>query len=132
MPLNREHMPVVLDLVSVESQLQHPPVHFMSYRIRKKGEEARGKEGGLEGLLLTFSPPLPPPPSHPFNPATAAGAILMPLNADEVKMCLKERIPVGEGSCMHARGYEHTLSHTHTHSAHVGLWILKHSFHMRK
>lgn len=47
--------------------------------------------------------------SHPFNPATAPSAILMPLNADEVKMCLKERIAAGR-----AAAHMHKVRNTHT------------------
>lgn len=99
----------------------------MSYRIRIKGEAGRGKEriGGIAFDIL--HPSLSVPPSHPFNPATAAGAILMPLNADEVKMCLKERNPVGRAAaCMHG------VRNTHTHCT-LHMWELgssKHSFHV--
>lgn len=74
------------------------------------------------GLTFSALPLL----SHPFNPATAPGAILMALNADEEKMCLRDSNPVGRATtCMHnaytwehAGFHEHTHVHTHTTETH--------------
>lgn len=82
--------------------------------ISHQSKKQRRGEGRKEKWkdCIWHSAPLYPP-SHPFNPATTAGAILMPLNAYEVKMCLKERIPVGRAAgCMHRVMNTHT--HTHT------------------
>lgn len=109
-----------VDDVPMENPLQHPSEIFTSYQIRVKKMESEGRRsgGGVESLHFTFSPP-PLPASHPFNPATAPGAILMTLNADEVKMCLRERIPVGR-----AAAHMHRVRNTHVHFTVLGLWYL--------
>lgn len=75
-----------------------PPLYTQKER---RGREREGRRIG--GIAFDIQPPptRTHTHTHPFNPATAAGAILMPLNADEVKMCLKEQIPVGRAAaCM--------------------------------
>lgn len=99
--------------------------HVVPDHSRKRKDRGRQRQGRKsEGIAFDIQPPSLPP-SHPFNPATAASAILMPLNADEVKMCLKERIPVGRAAaCRH--GVMNT--HTHTHARRYctcGTWNFK-------
>lgn len=92
---------------------------------KKKKDRGRQRQGRKsEGIAFDIQPPSLPP-SHPFNPATAVSAILMPLNADEVKMCLKERIPVGRAAaCRH--GVMNTRAHTRRYCT-CGTWIFKHA-----
>lgn len=62
------------------------------------------------------------------------GAILMLLNADEVKMCLKEQIPAGRAAAymhgvmnthMHTQTHMHacTCAHGHANSAQKETWM---------
>lgn len=94
--------------------------HVLPDHSRKRKDRGRQRQGRKsEGIAFDIQPPSLPP-SHPFNPATAASAILMPLNADEVKMCLKEQIPVGRAAaCRHGVMNTHTHTHTLGDTAHV-------------
>lgn len=106
-----------------------PPISTCLTTLVQKGD---GTKEEWRDCISHSAPPFPA--SHPFNPATAPGAILMLLNADVVKMCLKEQGPAGR-AVAHVCRVQRTHTHTHTLiHAHTGYskepWVLKHIDHL--